>query len=65
MTELGMPIARTIALALTSVANGQTRNSEVIAETCQNLAVKSAVDNRCAVRFAKQALIAQHIDPSI
>jgi hypothetical protein len=46
-------------------AHGQTGNSEGTAETCHKLAVKSAVDKRCAVHFAKQALIAQHIDPSI
>jgi hypothetical protein len=46
-------------------ALGQTGNSEVTAENCHNLAAKRAVDKRCAVHFAKEALIAQHIDPSI
>lgn len=46
-------------------ACGQKANGEPSAQTCQGLAAKRAVDEQCAVHFAKQALSARHIDSSI
>lgn len=66
MTKLRTLAPLIVATGLASCgAHAQTGNGEVTSGGCRQLADKSAVDKGCAVHFAKQALIARHIDPGI